>query len=47
MIKTHIQIQYQVPIHVDPEELRRNLTHELSKITEFKGRQESFQLLEI
>jgi small-conductance mechanosensitive channel len=39
--------QFEVPIHIDPDELHKSLNSQLSRITNFKGKEESFELLEI
>lgn len=43
----YIAAQLEVPIQVDPEELHKNLNFQLSKMPTFKGKEESFELLEV
>jgi len=42
-----ISTQFEVPIRIEPEDLRRKLNSELSKITEFKGEEDGFEILEV
>ena len=42
-----ISAQFEVPIRIEPEDLRKKLTSELSKVTEFKGEEDSFEMLEV
>ena len=41
-----IAIQFEAPIQVDPRDLRKNLNSTLSKMSEFKGEEDSFEILE-
>jgi small-conductance mechanosensitive channel len=43
----HVGTQFEVPIQVDPDELRKSLNSQLSRMPDFKGEEESFELLEI
>jgi len=43
----HVGTQFEVPIHVDPQELHRSLNSELSRMPDFRGEEESFELLEL
>jgi small-conductance mechanosensitive channel len=42
-----IATQFEVPMRIDPEELRQNLNSELAKVNEFKGEEDSFEVLEV
>jgi small-conductance mechanosensitive channel len=42
-----ISTQFEVPIRVDPEQLRKNVNTRLAKINEFKAQDESFEILEV
>ena len=42
-----ISAQFEVPIQIEPEDLRKRLKSELSKTTEFKGEEDSFEILEV
>lgn len=39
--------QFEIPIRVDPDELHKSLSSQLSRMPDFKGEEESFELLEI
>ena len=41
-----IAIQFEAPIQIDPSDLRKNLNSNLSKMNEFKGEEENFEVLE-
>jgi small-conductance mechanosensitive channel len=41
-----IAIQFEAPIQVDPRDLRKNLNSTLSKMNEFKGEEDNFEILE-
>ena len=41
-----IAIQFEAPIQIDPSDLRKNLNSNLSKMNEFKGEEEDFEVLE-
>jgi hypothetical protein len=41
-----IAIQFEASIQVDPRDLRKNLSSTLSKMNEFKGEEDNFELLE-
>jgi small-conductance mechanosensitive channel len=41
-----IAIQFEAPIQVDPRDLRKNLDSALSKMNEFKGEEDNFEILE-
>jgi small-conductance mechanosensitive channel len=41
-----IAIQFEAPIQVDPRDLRKNLNSTLSKMSEFKGEEDNFEILE-
>jgi len=43
----YVGTQFEIPIHVDPDELHRSLNSQLSRMPDFKGEEESFELLEI
>ena len=43
----HVGTQFEVPIQVDPDELRKSLNSQLSGMPDFKGEEENFELLEI
>jgi small-conductance mechanosensitive channel len=43
----HIAIQFEAPIAIEPDELRKKLNSQLSKMSEFKGEEESYEVLEI
>jgi small-conductance mechanosensitive channel len=42
-----IAIQFEAPIRIEPEELRRDLNAKLAKVTEFKAEEDSFDILEV
>ncbi|MEM3833194.1 MAG: mechanosensitive ion channel family protein [Thermoprotei archaeon] len=44
---SHVGTQFEVPIHVDPDELHKSLNSQLSRMPDFKGEEESFELLDI
>jgi len=39
--------QFEVPINVDPDELHKNLNSQLSKMPDFKGKEENFEIIEM
>lgn len=41
-----VGIQFEAPIQLDPRDLRKNLNSHLSKISEFKGEEDNFEILE-
>ncbi len=41
----YVGTQFEVPIHVDPDELHKSLSSQLSEISDFKGEEESFEVL--
>jgi len=41
-----IAIQFEAPIQVDPRDLRKNVNSNLSRMSEFKGEEEGFEILE-
>jgi len=41
-----IAIQFEAPIQIDPSDLRKNLNSTLSKMNEFKGEEDNFEILE-
>jgi small-conductance mechanosensitive channel len=41
-----IAIQFEAPIQIDPSDLRKNLNTTLSKMNEFKGEEDNFEILE-
>lgn len=43
----HVSLQFEVPIAIDPEDLRKRLTQFLSEMKEFKGEEDSFEILEM
>lgn len=43
----HIGTQFDVPIQIDPDELHKSLNSQLSRMSDFEGEEESFELLEI
>ena len=45
--KGHVGTQFEVPIAVDPEEVRKKLASELAKDKAFQGEEHSFDVLEI
>lgn len=42
-----IEIQFQTPIKIDPEEIHRNLKQKLSNISIFKGEEKSYEIVNI
>lgn len=42
-----IEIQFQIPIEIDPEEIHRNLKQKLSNISAFKGEEKSYAIVNI
>ena len=43
----HVALQVEIPMAVDPDDLRRRLKSELSEMKEFKGEEVSFDILEM
>ncbi len=43
----HIETQFEIPIHIDPDKLHTNLTHQISRIRDFKGEEERFYLVDV
>ena len=43
----HVGTQVEVPIQIDPDELRKSLNSQLSGMPDFEGEEENFELLEI
>ena len=41
-----IAIQFEAPIQLDPRDLRKNLNSHLAKMTDFKGEEDNFEILE-
>jgi len=44
---SYVGTQFEVPIHLDPDELHKSLNTQISKMPNFKGEEESFELIEI
>jgi small-conductance mechanosensitive channel len=42
-----VATQFEVPMRIEPEALRQNLNSELAKLSEFKGEEDSFEVLEV
>jgi small-conductance mechanosensitive channel len=42
-----VATQFEVPLSIEPEELRRNLNGQLSKANQFKGEEVAFEILEV
>lgn len=45
--RTRIGTQFEVPINVDPDDLNKSLNSQLAKMTEFKGENGNFEVLEL
>ncbi len=45
--QSYISAQLEVPIDANPEELQRSLKAELSALAEFRGKEETFEILEV
>ena len=43
----HVGTQFETPIQVDPDELHKKLASRLAKIEEFKGEEQSFEIIEV
>lgn len=43
----HVGTQFEVPIQIDPDELHKSLSSQLSGMPDFEGEEENFELLEI
>jgi len=43
----YVGTQFEIPVHVDPDELHKSLNSQLSRMPDFKGEEENFELLEI
>lgn len=43
----HVGTQFEAPIHVDPDELSKKLALRLSKNEEFRGEEQSFEVIEV
>jgi small-conductance mechanosensitive channel len=45
--QSNVGTQFEVPIHIDPDELHRKLRSHLSKDKDFSGQEQMFELIEI
>lgn len=45
--QSRIGTQFEVPLQVDPEDLHKRLNMQLSKLTDFKGEEDSYEILDI
>jgi small-conductance mechanosensitive channel len=44
---SHIELQFEIPITIPPKELHKIMQHQLSKIVDFSGEEERFEILEV